>query len=131
MDIIEAIKRDRWSHACPPTRILMEIEKRVSDASDREMILRAVCDEHNCSGRDLLDHLHMQRVMKRWGVDGVPEEPGMYWVRVSVSDDETACLIRLWISQGEIDSGVSSLGRAKFTHYLEVEQAPILPKDGE
>lgn len=49
MDLQEAIKRERWSHALAPSSILMILERFIPNHSDIEKILIAITREHNAS----------------------------------------------------------------------------------
>ncbi|NTU49363.1 MAG: hypothetical protein HGA87_00450 [Desulfobulbaceae bacterium] len=49
MNIQDVIERARWSHAIPPTSISEEINRRVLDGKDREILLICVCNKHNSS----------------------------------------------------------------------------------
>ena len=62
------------------------------------------------------------RTMKRWTDDCKPEKPGMFWLR-----DLDGGIYVNYVSIHMIES----YGVDLFTHWRELEQAPILPKDGE
>lgn len=64
------------------------------------------------------------RVMRRWTDECKPEKEGRYWVRYGICDTYPALLSARSIELGVIANGVP------FTHWLELEPTPILPKEG-
>ena len=59
------------------------------------------------------------RVMKRWTDDYKPQHIGYYWL----CDDENGIQMS-YLSQWQL----SMLVKTKYTHWLELEPAPILPE---
>lgn len=77
------------------------------------------------------------RVMKRWGVDGVPKEPGKYWIVKEnsawwLANENGRVLLRhlnnkAINTQWYTESGTTPDSR--LTHWLELEPTPVLPKE--
>ena len=71
-----------------------------------------------------IDEIKQPREMKRWGVDGVPEKSGWYWI--IIEGENNPMLRELEIT--EVWSGKTghNLAIVNITHWLELEQAPTL-----
>lgn len=118
----KVIERARWSHAMPPSSISSEIDCRVPDGKDREMLLICVCNKHNWSLTDISEAVKAPRVMKRWSAKYRHMKRGQYWY----GDKRNRLYFVAIFESGKWFSGNEEIDDP--THFCELEPTPMVPE---